>query len=123
MIVKSTRAAIAAIGLVAASSAFAGAITGGAQGPPQKMPEGEHKLETRNGYWVECDGAGNCHYVYMSGEFMANGDLKPGAKFHKVKADAAKVQPKDGYWVECSYSGLGDDCHYVYMFGAQLKAK
>ena len=32
----------------------------------------------------------------------------------KIPASGTTIKKKLGYWVECSYSGLGENCYYVY---------
>ncbi len=119
MTLKIAFTTMALLGAAAAPPAFAGAVSAGGQ-TLQKMPVGDGKVQTKHGYWQECDSSGqNCHTIYMSsGEFMANGEPAPGAAHHRIRAKT-EVKAKDGYWVECD--GVGN-CHYVYMF-APMQAK
>ena len=43
------------------------------------------------------------------------------ASFAKLPGDTV-LKEKAGYWVECSYSGLGENCYYVYAKARNAKA-
>src|SRR5260221_2194817 len=42
-----------------------------------------------------------------------NGKARPSA-YVKLPSAGATLKKRAGYWVECSYSGLGENCYYVY---------
>ena len=84
----------------------------------QKLQTGETTLRKKSGYWVECSYSGlgdNCYTVYAHVRTPAGGAPGAAAKLMPLKADSnVTLRRKAGYWVECTYSGLGENCYYVY---------
>ena len=38
----------------------------------------------------------------------------PPSAYVKLPSAGTTLKKRAGYWVECSYSGLGENCYYVY---------
>lgn len=41
--------------------------------------------------------------------------------FRKMPANMSSLKSKKGYWMECRYTGLGEECYYVYARGKNGK--
>lgn len=53
--------------------------------------------------------------VAMSAAFLAAPASSEDLKVKRLEASPnVKLKQKLGYWVECRYTGLGEECYYVY---------